>query len=371
MASPPSSSSMFGPPPSGHSNIFSEHHQYSSSVSPFHAYTGTPSGFSGVPFGPITVAAAAWSCVEKMLHDAQRTSAPSSTSVSISTAVWIVMWRLPETRAPVSGLSSPYWRRSDMRPGISCSASWISLRPNAARDRSATLKSPASSAIESTLSIDRSGPARLQDGAAHPLFSLAMCCCRRGVRFVTCRGRRRVRRAWETCDARPRSGHRTASTGAWRCSSTTAPPASWWPGSSTATPVPRSAGCRRPWPRSSTSPWPSSPGRPPRRDRRRHRGFDQAELLARPIARAVGVPCSAVLRRHPGPPQTGADAVTRRSACPSIEPVHTVGAAVLLVDDVITTGATLSASAIALRLAGAPRVVALVAARTPPPGDLH
>ena len=35
------------------------------------------------------MAAAAWSWVEKMLQDAQRTSAPSSTSVSISTAVWI------------------------------------------------------------------------------------------------------------------------------------------------------------------------------------------------------------------------------------------------------------------------------------------
>ena len=33
-------------------------------------------------------------------------------------------------------------RRIDIRPGISCSASWISLRPNAASDRSATLKSP-------------------------------------------------------------------------------------------------------------------------------------------------------------------------------------------------------------------------------------
>src|SRR5436189_2558730 len=40
---------------------------------------------TGVP--PAAIAAAAWSCVEKILHEAQRTSAPSAFSVSISTAV--------------------------------------------------------------------------------------------------------------------------------------------------------------------------------------------------------------------------------------------------------------------------------------------
>jgi hypothetical protein len=38
--------------------------------------------------------------VEKMLQLTQRTSAPSATSVSMSTAVWIVMWREPMMRAP-------------------------------------------------------------------------------------------------------------------------------------------------------------------------------------------------------------------------------------------------------------------------------
>jgi hypothetical protein len=74
------------------------HHQYSSSVSPFHANTGTPAA---------AMAAAAWSWVEKMLHDAQRTRAPSAVSVSISTAVWIVMWSEPVMRAPASGCSAP------------------------------------------------------------------------------------------------------------------------------------------------------------------------------------------------------------------------------------------------------------------------
>ena len=83
------------------------HHQYSSSVSPFQANTGTPWGSSGVPSGPTAMAAAAWSWVEKMLQEAQRTSAPSATSVSMSTAVWMVMCSDPAMRAPASGLESP------------------------------------------------------------------------------------------------------------------------------------------------------------------------------------------------------------------------------------------------------------------------
>ena len=64
-----------------------------------------------------------------------------ATSVSMSTAVWIVMCSEPEMRAPLSGAPRAYSRRSAIRPGISCSASRISLRPNSASDRSATLKS--------------------------------------------------------------------------------------------------------------------------------------------------------------------------------------------------------------------------------------
>ncbi|CAA9217497.1 MAG: hypothetical protein AVDCRST_MAG52-301 [uncultured Blastococcus sp.] len=72
----------------------------------------------------------------------QRTSAPSAFSVSMRTAVCTVMCSDPAMRAPASGCASPYSVRSAIRPGISCSASWISLRPNPARERSATLKSP-------------------------------------------------------------------------------------------------------------------------------------------------------------------------------------------------------------------------------------
>ncbi len=99
------------------------HHQYSSSVSPFQAKTGIPAA---------AIAAAAWSWVEKMLHDAQRTSAPSATRVSIRTAVCTVMWSDPVIRAPASGLRDAYSSRVFIRPGISCSARVISLRPKSA-----------------------------------------------------------------------------------------------------------------------------------------------------------------------------------------------------------------------------------------------
>ncbi len=58
VASPPSSTIEVGPVPSGHSIASFVHHQYSSSDSPFHAYTGMPVGFCGVPL-PTTTAAAA------------------------------------------------------------------------------------------------------------------------------------------------------------------------------------------------------------------------------------------------------------------------------------------------------------------------
>ena len=86
-----------------------------------------------------TMAAAAWSCVEKMLHEAQRSSAPRATRVSISTAVWMVMCSEPVMRAPLSGWAAAYSRRMAIRPGISVSAILISLRPQSARERSAML----------------------------------------------------------------------------------------------------------------------------------------------------------------------------------------------------------------------------------------
>lgn len=115
--------------------------QYSSRLSPLNANTGMPRGSSTVPVGPTATAAAASSCVEKMLHDAQRTCAPRATRVSMSTAVCTVMCSDPAMRAPASGWAGPNSERSAMRPGISFSARRSWWRPASARLRSATTKS--------------------------------------------------------------------------------------------------------------------------------------------------------------------------------------------------------------------------------------
>ena len=107
VASPPSSRIIVGPLPSGHIRASTVHHQYSVSVSPFHANTGVPRGLATVPpdsARPTATAAAALSCVEKMLQLTQRTSAPSAVSVSISTAVCTVMCSEPMILAPASGV---------------------------------------------------------------------------------------------------------------------------------------------------------------------------------------------------------------------------------------------------------------------------
>src|SRR5512145_1657396 len=87
------------------------------------------------------MAAAAGSWVEKMLQEAQRTSAPSASSVSMSTAVWMVMCSDPAMRAPFSGWAAAYSSRIAISAGISPSAMAISLRPQSASRRSATWKS--------------------------------------------------------------------------------------------------------------------------------------------------------------------------------------------------------------------------------------
>ena len=79
----------------------------------------------------------AW--VEKMLHEHQRTSAPRAVSDSMRTAVWIVMCREPAMRAPLKGWAVPNSVRHARRPGISASASSISMRPKSAWEMSLTL----------------------------------------------------------------------------------------------------------------------------------------------------------------------------------------------------------------------------------------
>ncbi|MGN6514171.1 MAG: double zinc ribbon domain-containing protein [Lysobacteraceae bacterium] len=104
--------------------------------------------------------------------------------------------------------------------------------------------------------------------------------------------------------------------------------------------------------------------------RLRRRGYDQALELARPLARALRIPLrDGLLRRvRATAAQSERDAAARRrnvrgafAAPPGADlPAH-----VVLVDDVMTTGATRHAAAQALRRAGVARVDAWVCARVP------
>jgi predicted amidophosphoribosyltransferase len=99
--------------------------------------------------------------------------------------------------------------------------------------------------------------------------------------------------------------------------------------------------------------------------RRRGRGVDQAQLLARALARRLGVPCRPLLRRISGPAQTGRGRSARLlGPCFVSRPLRQ-GVQVLVVDDVVTTGATMRAATGALRSGGAGSVLGVAVAATP------
>lgn len=104
---------------------------------------------------------------------------------------------------------------------------------------------------------------------------------------------------------------------------------------------------------------------PARRRDISRRGFDHAEVLARGVARRLGPPCRALLARSGRQPdQAGLDRARRlvnlQDAFKAREPV---AGCVLLIDDLLTTGATASACGSALRAGGASEVDVAVVCR--------
>ena len=98
--------------------------------------------------------------------------------------------------------------------------------------------------------------------------------------------------------------------------------------------------------------------------RRRERGFDQARLLAGAVARRLHRPCRSLLTREPGPAQTGRPRRERLTG-PKFTVARRPPRRVLVVDDIVTTGATMLAAGRALKAAGVIAVKGAAAARTP------
>ena len=104
--------------------------------------------------------------------------------------------------------------------------------------------------------------------------------------------------------------------------------------------------------------------------RRYRRGYDQAQLLARHLGAQLHVPCRRLLRKIRNTrPQSSLQGESQRRA--NVMGAYVVcrgeeiaGRRILLVDDVITTGSTLSECARMLRMAGAAEVVCVTLAIT-------
>ena len=104
------------------------------------------------------------------------------------------------------------------------------------------------------------------------------------------------------------------------------------------------------------------------RKRLRERGFDQARLLAKRLAKQLGCPCVKTMKkvknnpRQARMPDPAARHANVRNAYRAVEPFPAKEKRVLLVDDIVTTGATLTECSGVLLRAGAAQVVCATAA---------
>ena len=106
---------------------------------------------------------------------------------------------------------------------------------------------------------------------------------------------------------------------------------------------------------------------PTTRERRMARGHDQAETLARIMGRTLGVPVRKLLERETVGHQTGHSREQRLVGVALRARSMSIPGTVLVVDDVVTTGATMRIAQHALYQAGATRVICAAVASTPAP----
>ena len=115
---------------------------------------------------------------------------------------------------------------------------------------------------------------------------------------------------------------------------------------------------------------------PLHRARLHERGYNQAQEIARTLAVAFGIPAleRGVSRPAAAPAQAGQGARERRASVERafhVERRDLAGRHLAIVDDVVTTGATVNALAAQLRTAGAKRCIVLAVARTAEPAQVR